>query len=305
LPNLLSNYSVRPPWQVAGVDYHVGLPQGMALNDPTVAANLPAGVTLSPGSHLLIVHANNVTISGFDFSGNGGYGIYINPGVSGTTITNNLFVDSTPTSPIPVNIGAGASNTTITYNTMDGGGLSGNQTFDEMIYNLGSNLTVQYNYIKDAPGRFVTTSNGSLVDQYNLFQDGGFLPGVHLNFLQFVNGNISSAQVDYNTLVQDKTLANGEGIQMYMNGSGSISNGDIGNNTMVSTGTPVEAGVGGGPAISYWLHAGSNGQYSSPASGSIHNNYIDASSAYGAVYPGLSGFPSAGNNVNLVTGAQF
>ena len=90
LPNLFSGYSVRPPWEVAGVDYHVGVPSNQTLLQPT-AANLPAGTTLD--GQLILVTANNVTINGFDFSGNGGYGIYIEAGVTGTRITNNLFVD--------------------------------------------------------------------------------------------------------------------------------------------------------------------------------------------------------------------
>ena len=33
LPNLLSGYAVRAPWNVAGVDYAVGVPTGTALKD--------------------------------------------------------------------------------------------------------------------------------------------------------------------------------------------------------------------------------------------------------------------------------
>jgi hypothetical protein len=31
LPNLLKNYAARPSWQVAGVDYYCGVPQGIAM----------------------------------------------------------------------------------------------------------------------------------------------------------------------------------------------------------------------------------------------------------------------------------
>ncbi len=301
VPTLFSGDAVRPPWQVAGVDYHVGVPSGMVLKDPSVSGNLPAGASLN--GQTIIVTGNNLTLNGFDFSGGGGYGIYIEPGVSGTQITNNLFVDSSPTSPIPVNIASGASNTYVGYNTINGGGVNGNQTFDETIYNLGTGLTVEYNWIYDAPGRFVSTGAGSLVYKYNLLENGGWLSGVHLNFLQFGGGTVSNPQVDFNTLVQYQTIANGEGFQMYNNTTGSITNGDIGNNTMVSSSTAIQSGAPG-PAISYWIHAGSNSQYPSPATGAVHDNYIDTSSAYGAFYPGLSGFTYS-NNISLMTGAQL
>ena len=300
LPNLFSGDAVRPPWEVAGVDYYVGVPTGTTLVAPT-AANLPAGATLS--GQTIIISESNVTIDGFNFSGNGGYGIYIKSGVSGTRITNNLFVDSSTTAPIPVNIAAGASNTYIAYNTMNGGGAGGNQTFDQLVSNGGSGLTVEYNFMENAPGRFVSSGAGSLVYEFNLLENGGWLPGVHLNFLQFGGGSVTNPIVDFNTLVQEMTVANGEGFQMYSNTSGSITGGDISNNTMISSSTVLQSGAAG-PAISYMIHAGSNSQYPSPATGTVNNNYMNTSSAYGAFYPGLTGFTKSGN-INLLTGKTY
>jgi hypothetical protein len=301
LPNLFSGYAIRPPWKVAGVDYHVGVPSGLALKDPSVPGNLPAGATLR--GHTIIVSANNVTLNGFDFSGGGGYGIYIDSGVLGTQITNNFFVDSSSSTPIPVNIGSGASDTYIAYNTINGGGASGNGSFGELIYNLGAGLIVEYNWIYNSPSRFVSDGGGgSLVYSYNLLEDGGWAV-THLNFLEFGGGTFSSPQVDFNTVVQHETISNGEGFQMYCNSPGSISNGDVGNNTMISRSAVIQRGATG-PAISYWIHTGSNSQYPSPATGTVHDNYIDASGAYGAIYPGLRGFTYV-NNVNLLSGAHF
>jgi hypothetical protein len=298
-PNLFANYPVRPPWQVAGVDYYVGVPAGMSLTAPT-ASNLPAGTSLSGTT--IIVSESNVVISGFDFSGNGGYGIYIDPGVSGTQIIDNLFVDSSTTGPIPVNIAAGASNTYIAYNTINGGGSSGNQSFNQLIANQGSGLTVEYNFMENAPGRFVSTGAGSLVYDYNLMENGGYTPGVHLNYLQFAGGNIVNPQIEYNTVIQDVNTANGEVFQLYTNDAGSITNGVISNNTIITSPTVINTGEG--PAISYVMHTGSNTQFPSPVSGVVNNNYIDLSSAYGAYFPGLTGVTYSGN-INLVTGAQI
>jgi hypothetical protein len=283
------------------VDYHVGVPSGLALKDPSIPGNLPAGATLS--GHTIIVSANNVTLNGFDFSGGGGYGIYINPGVSGTQITNNLFVDSSSSAPIPANIGSGASHTYIAYNTINGGAANGNGSFGELIYNLGKGLTVEYNWIYDSPSRFVSDSGGgSLVYKYNLLENGGWV-ATHLNFLEFGGGTFSSPQVDFNTVVQHETISSGEGFQMYCNSRGSISNGDVGNNTMISSRAVIQSGATG-PAISYWIHTGSNSQYPSPATGTVHDNYIDSSSAHGPFYGGLRGFTYL-DNVNMLTGAHL
>jgi hypothetical protein len=301
LADLFRGYPVRPPWKVAGVDYYVGVPSGTVLKDPGVPGNLPAGVELNATT--IRVTASNVTISGFDFSGKCGYGIYVPDGVSGTKIMNNLFVDSCPASPIPVNVASGAYNTYVGYNTINAGGEHGNQSFDETIYNLGTGLTVEYNFIENAPGRFVSVGAGSLVYRFNLLKDGGWLPGVHLNFLQFGGGTISNPVVDYNTVIQNETVSGGEGFQMYTNFPGSITNGDIGNNTVITKRTVLQASAHG-PALSYLFHAGSNSQYPSPATGMVHDNYVDASSAYGAVYGGLKGFVYS-NNVDLLTAAHF
>src|SRR5262249_54887544 len=128
--------------------------------------------------------------------------------------------------------------------------------------------------------------------------DGGWGDGQHLNYLQISSGNFTSIQIDFNTMVQHVTLAGGEGFQLYTNSAGSITNGEIGNNTLITVPS------GGSLAESYIIHAGSNSQYPSPATGVIHDNYIDASGAYGAFYGGLAGFAYT-NNINLVTGAEI
>jgi hypothetical protein len=293
LPDLFGGASVRPPWRVAGVDYHVGVPEGMTLQAPT-AANLPAGASIR--GRVVTVSQNDVTLNGFDFSGGGGYGIYIDSGVSGTRITNNLFVDSLATAPPAVVVGPGASNTYIAYNTINGGGAGGNASYGETIYNQGTGLTIEYNFIEDVPQHFVTTSGGSLLYAFNLMRNGAMAPGAHLNFLQFTGSHDNPGPlVAFNTLVQAETLGGaGEGFQTYNNGSGAITNALVSHNTMMSLARKLQPGAPG-PAVSYWVHPNS--------STSISDNYFGLSSAYGAVYPGISARRS--NNLNLATGKRF
>ena len=45
MSTLLSGYAVRPSWNVAGVDYAVGVPAGTVLKDPNTILNMAAGVS--------------------------------------------------------------------------------------------------------------------------------------------------------------------------------------------------------------------------------------------------------------------
>ena len=71
-PTLLNKYRSRPPWNVAGVDYAVGYAAGTVLKDPMTGA-LPAGVTRDSANHTFLITGNNVVISGWDFSLEGGW----------------------------------------------------------------------------------------------------------------------------------------------------------------------------------------------------------------------------------------
>src|SRR5262249_6241226 len=77
-PSLFSLYATRPPWKVAGVDYAVGFPSGISLSDPTTST-IP-GTVIDAADHLLLVTGNGVTISGYDFSLHGGWGVGVPSG---------------------------------------------------------------------------------------------------------------------------------------------------------------------------------------------------------------------------------
>jgi hypothetical protein len=304
LPNLLTSYNFRPPWKVAGVDYRVGVPAGLALKAPDAPSALPKGASLDASARTINVFANNVTLDGFDLSKGAGYGIDINPGVSGTRITRNLIVTSSPTTPAAVVIEQGASNTYVAYNTIDGGGLNCNWTWGGSITNWGQGLTFEYNWVKNFPGTLLSSSGGSLVYKYNLLENGGWNKTLHLNYLQFGGGQNVNPSVGFNTVLQQETIVGGEGFQMYTQESGgSLSGGQVYNNTMISATTALVNNAAS-PSISYFIHTGSDGQNPNPATGTVHDNYMDISNAYGALYTGTQGFTYS-NNLNMKTGKPF
>jgi hypothetical protein len=118
LPNLLKGYAARPSWMVAGVDYSVGVPQGLALKNPTSISM--AGVQVDAANHTINITGSNVTLNGYDFSLNGGWQINIASGASNTTVENSNFkVGSNELVPITTDNNAG--NLTVLNNTFDGG----------------------------------------------------------------------------------------------------------------------------------------------------------------------------------------
>ncbi len=100
-PNLFTtnaapgSYATRPPWKVAGVDYHVGIdrntyPTNASLKDPS-SATLPSGVTRT--GTVMTISGNNVLLDGFDFSLGGGWELDVNG--NNCTVQNCNWVATT------------------------------------------------------------------------------------------------------------------------------------------------------------------------------------------------------------------
>ena len=88
-PNFFSDYSIRPPWEVAGVDYAVGVPSGTTLKDwwtlsgPGISVDKVTGV-------VLVTNTTGVTLDGIDFSLHGGANVaFVNS--PGGVVENSKF----------------------------------------------------------------------------------------------------------------------------------------------------------------------------------------------------------------------
>ena len=92
-PSLLDGYgNHRPPWDVAGVDYHVGIPAGTTLTD-WQAIDDP-NVTLNPGNGMVRCTGAGAAVlfDKIDFSLHGGAYIFNGSGgCSAITVTNSNF----------------------------------------------------------------------------------------------------------------------------------------------------------------------------------------------------------------------
>ena len=227
LPNLLNGYAVRPSWEVAGVDYAVGVPAGTQLRDWQTLSG--PGITVS-GNEVRIDGQAGVNLNGIDFSLHGGAFLYL-VNSPDAVITNCKFQANTPTSLIDA--GPGSSNLTVQHSTLIGGS-SGSG-----LISADGNVVIQYNLMKDYPQHAVEISgNTNLTYKYNLLDNGGTVAGSHLNFLQLTGGGTIKLDVEFNTTYQTPEPASGEGFQFYNNNltnPGTVS-ATLAYNTMIATG---------------------------------------------------------------------
>ena len=212
-PNLLSGYAAgHPPFDVAGVDFHVGVPSWMVpvLADPisiptTAATSGPlAGVSRSGNSIRCDGGYSGSILNGYDFSLHGGFGANV-VSCPNFTVTNSNFA-------VGANCAGGVSaagtsvNLTVTYNTFDGGG--GNPlaaacmstNLETVTFNSTGTATFLYNWIKNVSQHFVTFEGTTAVPnmQFNLIERCGFYQGNHCNGFQIVGGTNTGANFNFN-----------------------------------------------------------------------------------------------------------
>ncbi len=211
-------YASTPQWNVAGVDYAVGVNAAYAGNllDPATAP-LPAGCGFHGGAlpYVSCASVNNLTISGYDFGHSiaGSVQLYIAQGVTGTlTISNNKFFNG-PTvdrqffdvliNPGDNNI-PNTANVVMNYNYFDGNGIKVPNGLNASLvadFSTGS-LTFQYNAMVNIPGRVLYYGTGSNVNiSYNYGEGLNYNSPFHSDF--FAGFTSANEEFGFNTLLTD------------------------------------------------------------------------------------------------------
>ena len=312
-PTLLSGYTKRPPWNVAGVDYAVGYPAGQSLID--ISISQPAGTSFSNG--VLTVNADNVTIDGYDFSlYNSGAGVRIScPSHNNLTVVRcRLGGTSYPS------IGTGiidfrGNGLAVKYCVIDGGDTTGAAGAQCVIFcdpaSDSGIVVVQYNWIKNYGSQIIEFEKSATLDyRFNLIDDTIVPSGAHQNYLQWGSGTANSPVYAFNTTRQLTGHGGAEGPQFYFNTSGTMLSPTCSNNTFLAPGT--HSG-GTGTTMSNIVH-GSAGNAGTTLTGTAlaQDNYFDPSGANfiaatgsGAWYPSsMTGWIGSGN-VNMVDGTSL
>jgi len=231
---LIGGTQYQPPWNVAGVDYRVGINTGVTLKNATTDT-LPSGVTRSidtttfPGYEAAnwLVSGNNVVVDGWDFTNAGtGHNWAVKVTGNNCTIKNCKFILSAVIPPAYPSGSLGI----ITFDTCTGGTIeyceiTGSGPYEYapravLIFSAGGTWNIRYNYIKLIAFSTFTigasTNNtgmnyaGSFYLRYNLIENvaqSGYKDahGDHMSMLALSSGNWSKFDnlcVEYNTLYQ-------------------------------------------------------------------------------------------------------
>lgn len=313
-PNLLNSYGAnRPPWNVAGVDYHVGIPVGTTLADPTTAG-LPTGCTFSGTT--VTCASGTPTVNAMDFSLHNGTTLSITGGT--VTVSNSKFIVGTnqgSTGRIISVTGSGSA--TFLNNEIDGANIAVTAQVGQTI-NISNTGTIafKYNYMHNSGGDMIdfnsTSSAHVEVFRYNYLRDIGYAVA-HSDTLQWCGTKISSADIGFNTIYQPLSGLSGEGLINANSECSGAAQADIviHNNTLLSItqdnwgiGTVVtqDAGTATGARVAifdnYLDPTGVNNFTASPwfALGDTGTAYAGAALPNPAILHGL---------VNLVTGSTI
>jgi hypothetical protein len=304
-PGLLAGYALRPPWNVAGVDYAVGVPAMTALTDWQSLSGPGISVDTSSAPpygapHVRVDNTSNVVMDSIDFSLHGGAFLMFVNSPNPTVIRSNFGGPNLSMIPAGVIVADPWSpNLSVTYSTIDGAKAGGSGTGGpSLITNQGGGTTtLEYNWLKNAPQHTLEEAQPTalplvLVYRNNLVEQSGWEVGAHPNYLQFGYADVSSVDVEYNTFYNTPQTTSGESLQFSGMG-GYVHNVTWAFNVMIATG-----GIPGS-ARSAFIHAGG-----SQNSGVGHDNYVDTTAAWFLYYPGSMIGWTLTNNFNMVTGAQ-
>ena len=291
---LLNGYAVRPSWEVAGVDYYVGVPANAVLSDPSTLSSNP-NISVNSSTHQISAYGSGYTISNINFSLDGGWQLILY-GSNITVEDDNFAIGSNGNAMLNDNVGG--INNTIQYSTFNANGRTDNYNNTDIAI-LGP-VTVEYCLIENASSDLVDVGgSGSRVQditlKYNLLVNAGQASGTHPDWLQF-GGGTYTVDVEYNTFYQTAAV-NGPGTQGIFtdagnNGASLVGANIVSNNTIVTL-----AGARVNYAIGALASSGSGNTFS------ISNNYIDPTGVGNSVFKYTSSQNTQTDNVNMVTGA--
>lgn len=304
LPTLLSSYTAKPSWCVAGVGYGVGYPSGQTLTDWQSISQTGVSVNTSTGQ--IYIASGSPTLNGIDFTLHGGSYIYIDNSstATGLTITNSNF-GAIPVGP-SYNIQSQKTNFNLTIedNIFNGG--TNSQTSFIGFQSTGT-VILEYNIFENGLQHVIEQVSGTLTLTYkfNLIENMAQAAGAHDNWVQWGTiGTGSTADVEYNTGYTNflnTGVGAGEGFQFYANSSGTLGTTTLANNTMIAV------KYNGAATMSSIVHGGT------ASSGTNSNNYFDCSGCgsalpAGAYYTGsmtaADGWTSSGN-IDMNTGSTI
>jgi hypothetical protein len=207
-------HNAATPWNMPGVDYHVGIPSGTVLKDPTITGSLPAGASYSAST--VTITGCNVTLDGYDFTLHATHAVV---DVSGsnckTTIQNSKFqAHDGVLQPVALLLDLGPGGSFIFQrNDYDGqaptGGTGSGFKINDPIKarGNGASIALLYNWFHNFDSKAIQVSGATpplaFIEKYNLFADYGYCsPGCAHGEAEYTYGGGTVAYTgEYNTYV--------------------------------------------------------------------------------------------------------
>jgi hypothetical protein len=308
-------YVTRPPWNVAGVDYAVGVPSGLVLKDPAVAT-LPSGCSYS-ASIVTCRGSGNLTIDGWDFRLHNCTFLDIF-NYTGTITIQNSWFKMGPSVQCQNNFGL----VELESSTLGSSLIVRNSQFNGVaqIYpRLGNYFDIfdarstgaslyQYNVFHQSIGRPIsTTSSGDWTAQYNFIEGVNYGNAAHGEVELIGSTSLTNnLTIEYNTSLAPADYGGGMTATWYI--SSGNTNGqkfgtvNINNNTAVIN---LFGGKAGKVVVSAAL---AEFGYDPVTTANILNNYVDPTGAYLCVV-NADGVPigttNMNGNVNLLNGSSI
>lgn len=207
-------YTTRPPWNVAGVDYAIGISaSAFPLKDPTTAP-LPTGCSFASNTVTCGGTAADITFDGWDFGlHNCTYLNFQGTATGNLIVRNSNFLWGTNTQCNQfalVNLGVNLASILWEKNVSDGVGDALTLNDANMSCLVGgiansTPVTVQYSVFYNAPARQLCSSGtGSIVWQYNY---GEGLTYIGAKFTGSISGTVLTV-----TAMTSGTIQNGSGV---------------------------------------------------------------------------------------------
>lgn len=215
-PTILSGYTTRPPFNVPGIDYYVGVPAGTTLVDPSTISM--SGVTVNAGTHTVTITGNNVTLSGINFGLDNGWQVLVQG--AGDIIENSLFTcgsnqSESGTDGNMLDVQSTASNFTLIDDEFNGNSVPVTSQAGQMIsFESTGSAIVEYDYFHSSSGDMIDFEQSTWTDQevkYNLFANIGYTVD-HSDTVQWCGSGIAQGHIDFNTVYQPQSGLGGEGL---------------------------------------------------------------------------------------------
>lgn len=296
------SYVTRPPWNVAGVDYPVGIPASKigSLKDPTTAS-LPAGCSYSSVASTVTCSGaqGGLTIDGWDFGNAGGAGLCVRLIISGNVngsilIQNSSFVNSAGNGAqcnvngaalVVMSTNAVAADVIVRYSYFDAN--AQNVTYAPLNPSLSismsnnQNVTITYNAFLNSTARSIqVSSSGIVTESFNYAEGFTYVVSqpLHGEFSEdstFSGGTATLKTISYNTLLQPISAVGLSATSLVYASSGAVNSTwttfNVNNNIMVSN------RIGSSNPVSYLAEAA----YDTFTTLNWTQNYLDPNGAFG------------------------